>query len=276
MPDRLPQFSRKTVLAAVDFLPLNQGQFSRFLQDLGPEYFNWVRHEDVSVEKRHSDLIEMYDSDPAQKLADGEYLSEFVVETAASYVPEPQPEYAWAVSSEETSRMKLIRVFKAALERDGFTVVSRKLRRILPVELGVAAAEDEITRMLSNPTFEVSRGHLAQALDSHGRGNWAAANSQIRSFYEGLLDDFANSIDPTLASGSGEARRQRLASEGFLSTALNEWSHDGKNFLNGLMKRLHPHGAHPGLSDEKDSTFRLHVVLLTARHLLERWSAGRP
>src|SRR5690348_14472645 len=86
VPDRPPRFSRKTVLAAVDALPFNQGQFSRFLQDLGPEYFNWVRHEDVSVGKRQSDLIEMYDEDPVRKLADGEYFSESLVEAAASHV----------------------------------------------------------------------------------------------------------------------------------------------------------------------------------------------
>jgi len=33
-------------------------------------------------------------------------------------------------------------------------------------------------------------------------------------------------------------------------------------------RRLHHHGAHPSLSDENDSTFRLHLVLLVARLLL--------
>ena len=34
--------------------------------------------------------------------------------------------------------------------------------------------------------------------------------------------------------------------------------------------RLHPQGPHPWLSDEHDSTFRLHLVLLTAQLLLNR------
>jgi hypothetical protein len=153
--------------------------------------------------------------------------------------------------------------------------VNKALRRVLPVELGIAAAEDEVSRMLSQPAFRLSRGHLNQALDAHGRGDWAAANSQTRAFYEALLDDFAIAIDAATAERTSEARRQRLATEGFLRTDLNEWGSEGKNFINGLMKRLHPHGAHPGLSDEKDSTFRLHTVLLTARYLLERWEAGR-
>jgi integrase len=45
----------------------------------------------------------------------------------------------------------------------------------------------------------------------------------------------------------------------------------GGGFVNGLAKRLHPQGSHPGLSDQEDSTFRLHTVLLTARLLLERF-----
>ena len=145
------------------------------------------------------------------------------------------------------------------------------------MELGIAAAEDEVTRLLKVGPFPTSRGHLDQALDAHGRGDWAAANSQIRSFYESLFDEIAIAIDPTMAGpGKGEARRARLATEGFLQTELNEWSNDGKNFVNGLMKRLHPHGSHPGLSDEADSTFRLHIVLLTARWFLARYEAGRP
>jgi hypothetical protein len=273
VPDRPPRFSRKTVLAAVDALPFNQGQFSRFLQDLGPEYFNWVRHEDVSVGKRQSDLIEMYDEDPVRKLADGEYFSESLVEAAASHVPDPPKLYPW--EQHPTEERDVIKKFRAVLERDGFTIVDRTLRSVMPVELGVAAAEDEVSRILARPEFELSRGHLSQALDAHARGDWAAANSQTRAFYEALLDDFAKAIDPSIANGGSEARRQRLAKEGFLRTDLNEWGAEGKNFINGLMKRLHPHGAHPGLSDEKDSTFRLHVVLLTARLLLERWEARR-
>ena len=60
---------------------------------------------------------------------------------------------------------------------------------------------------------------------------------------------------------------------GFLSRHLNEWADNGTGFVNGLVKRLHPQGAHPGLSDEEDSTFRLHVILLTARMLITRFDA---
>jgi hypothetical protein len=66
-------------------------------------------------------------------------------------------------------------------------------------------------------------------------------------------------------------RRSKLASLGFLSQSLNEWDNNGLGFIKGLVKRLRPHGSHPGLSDQEDSAFRLHTVLVTARLLLVRF-----
>jgi hypothetical protein len=101
---------------------------------------------------------------------------------------------------------------------------------------------------------------------------------QFRSFLDGLLDEIAERIDPAATNlPSGQARRTKLAASGFLSRPLNEWDDNGHGFINGLVKRLHPHGSHPGLSDQDDSTFRLHTVLLTARLLLVRfdtWGAS--
>jgi hypothetical protein len=91
-----------------------------------------------------------------------------------------------------------------------------------------------------------------------------------------LLDGIAEHLDPTASTlGSGQLRRTKLAALEFLSIPLNEWNNDGKGFINGLVKRLHPQGAHPGLSDEEDCTFRLHVVLLTAALLLRRFDKWR-
>jgi len=88
-----------------------------------------------------------------------------------------------------------------------------------------------------------------------------------------LLDDIAIKLDPTSeALTSSENRRERLATmqPPFLRADLNEWGGNGKNFINGVLKRLHPDGPHPGLSNEEDSTFRLHLVILVARLLLRR------
>ena len=60
----------------------------------------------------------------------------------------------------------------------------------------------------------------------------------------------------------------------FLSPSLNEVPSQGgsndKTYVSGLMNRLHPQGPHPGLSDEEDSTFRYHTVIIFARYLLKR------
>ncbi|HCH73379.1 MAG TPA: hypothetical protein DFK19_18255, partial [Ochrobactrum sp.] len=62
----------------------------------------------------------------------------------------------------------------------------------------------------------------------------------------------------------------------FLLADYNEWSPDGKKspFVQALMSRMHPHGGHPGLSEEEDATFRLQINLVTARLFLRRLDRG--
>jgi hypothetical protein len=162
-----------------------------------------------------------------------------------------------------------------SIERDGFIIDENGvLRRALPEVIDLPAADDEVHILLDRHRFATTKGHLDQAIRAHSEGNWAAANSQFRTFLESLFDEIALLVDPTNApaTGIGNARRQLLANlpAPFLSRDLNEWSDDGKNFVNGTFRRLHPQGSHPGLSDEEDSTFRLHLVLLTARFFLRR------
>lgn len=126
-------------------------------------------------------------------------------------------------------------------------------------------------QLMSKYGLTTPKGHLQHALDAHARGNWAAANGQIRTFFDALLDAIAEGVYASAATlATGHPRRAKLASHGFLSIPLNEWDNDGKGYINGLVRRLHPAGPHPGLSDEDDSTFRLHTVLLTTTLLLRR------
>ena len=120
-------------------------------------------------------------------------------------------------------------------------------------------------------------GHLDQAVEAHTRGDWAACNSQLRTFLESLFDDIARNIRPQEATQrqTSENRRALLADVGFLAVDRNEWTADGKNYINGLFKMLHTEGSHPGLSDEDHSTFRLHIILVTARTFLRRLYYGR-
>ena len=135
-------------------------------------------------------------------------------------------------------------------------------------------ADNEVNVLLESLGFNTPKGHLEQAITNHSNGNWAAANSQLRTFLEALFDEIALAVDNGNASTvqTGESRRQFLAKTqpAFFVEPLGEWSNDGKNFVNGVFKRLHPSGSHPGLSDEEDCTFRLHLVLITARYFLRR------
>ena len=170
--------------------------------------------------------------------------------------------------------------FERALERDGFSVTwdseeRAALRPSLPVELG-PEIDDEVHHVLEARGLATLRGHLDQALSAHVRGDWAASNGQLRAFMEGLLDDIAELLCPNVtASHTSENRRAILGKIGFLSEERREWSDDGKNYINGLFKMLHSEGSHKGLSDIEHSTFRLHLVLLTARLFLRRLNDWR-
>jgi hypothetical protein len=141
----------------------------------------------------------------------------------------------------------------------------------LPPIFGFTGANDEVHALISDLGFIVPSGHLTQAVDAHARGDWAAANSQIRTFTESLLDEiaFMLGVDPN-RSLSSENRRAALGNIGFLSQPRNEWSVDGKNYVNGLFKMFHTEGSHPGLSDEEHCTFRLQTALVTSRMFLRR------
>jgi hypothetical protein len=209
------------------------------------------------------------DQYPDRRLDEGELLADVIVEEALSLLPPEGPERSWSGSPIQLTRAAALR---SALERDGLTFSDGDLRRILPSEVQMPEAKNEVDRLLSKYEMVTANGHLDQARDAHGRGDWGAANGQLRTFFDALLDSLAEKLDPTARDlRSGQPRRERLAKLGFLSADLNEWSSDGKNFINGLMRRLHPQGSHPGLSGDGDSTFRLQIVLVTARLLLTRF-----
>jgi hypothetical protein len=165
-----------------------------------------------------------------------------------------------------------------ALRQDGIDIIDGRLVRSFPAELDLPEAKDELHGLLERFDFSTSLGHLDQSLSAHARGQWASANANLRTFFESLLDDISFHLWPDASAdkNTSHARRELLAqgsheSPPFLLSELNEWQLGGRGgFLRGIWERLHPDGSHPGLSDEEDSTLRLHVVLLVARHLLRR------
>jgi len=161
-----------------------------------------------------------------------------------------------------------------SLEHDGYILDQKGLRRKLPDQIPITTQENELIELLNQFGFTVAKGHYEQAVAAHARGDWAAANAQLRSFVEEFLDRIAEAIVPGSYS-SGHERRVALAKAGFLKSDLNEWSDDGKGFFQGFWKRLHPQGSHPGLSEKDDSTFRLHIVIVTMHYIARRFAAYR-
>lgn len=272
-------FSRPTVIAAIDVLSacFAQATASAFLIELGPDVYRDVRDEKVSTLKRMNDLKVFIDDHPGHVADDGP-LETVVVEKAAGFLSgaDPMsPGWEWCEPEDLPPAPKR---FKRRLEQDGYVIVNGALRRMLPIDVALPEAASEMQQLLERHGLGTAQEHLDQAFDAHARGNWASANAQLRTFFDALLDGIAAHLDPDAANlQSGQPCRAKLAAKGFLSVPLNEWGDDGKGFINGLVRRLHPQGAHPGLSDEEDSTFRLHVVLLTAGLLLRRFdrSTGR-
>lgn len=265
----MAQFSRRMILAATDLMASWGHTFiDRFLLEYGLE--NTVtgnsRADRANALGRH--LI----ANPDALSEDGENLTDSVVgqlvENAVCASKDGYPrEFSFDVFRQNYPALH------RGLERDGFTVEDGQLRRALPEALDLPKADDEVHALLNQYGFAVSRGHLDQGIAAHARGDWAAANAQFRPFIESLFDSIAEHLAGGAAvPPAGNQRRIWLANRNppFFLAGLNEWDGQGHGFIEAFFKRLHPAGAHPGLSDEDDSTFRLHLVLLVARNLLRR------
>lgn len=108
--------------------------------------------------------------------------------------------------------------FCRRLRVDGFVITDGNLRRSLPEDVNLPATQNELDRLLVKHSFVVPAGHLKQAIEAHADGNWAAANSQIRTFLDALFDEIAVRLDPnSISLGSGQSRRTKLAAKGFLA-----------------------------------------------------------
>jgi len=267
---KIQSFTRPTTVAAIEFLgeALTQAQFDQLVIRL--ELENEIPSgPSKSVTAKSVLLAHITNRHPTQivsTLNGPMTLSEAVVHEA---VEATMPKFANKIEQER---------FLRGLALDGYVIFRDEhskipaLRRALPEEIDLPATDDEVHQLLKHFGFLIPQGHLDQAIAAHTRGNWAAANSQIRTFLESLISEIASNIDPQKSSelSSSENYRCWLAEQGFLSTSNNEWTRDGKNYLNGLFKMLHTDGSHPGLSDEEHSTFRLHLSLITSRVLLRR------
>lgn len=158
----------------------------------------------------------------------------------------------------------------------GETKITMTLVRMLPEcvpGLDFREAESEVMMLLDRSRFHVAKGHLNQAISAFQRGEWSSANGELRNFYESYLNEIAHDLGYSGVEDS-KARRDFLGKiqPPFLLEEYNEWSPNKSQFVQGLMSRMHPHGGHPGLSEEEDATFRLQISLVTARLFLRRYN----
>jgi hypothetical protein len=272
---RAKPFSRPTLIAAIELLEQHsQARFNQLVLRLGLEA-EIGSDTGLSVAKKCDLLgrIVVQSTDLVLDTLDGTMtLGEAVVREAVQLV-KPESTFPRQVA------------FERGLARDGYVVAVDEddyhkpptLRTALPEEIQLPDTDDEVHQLLKALQFTTPLGHLDQAIEAHTRGEWAACNSQLRTFLESLFDETARIVRPQEAAQrpTSENRRALLAEAGFLAVDRNEWTTDGKNYINGLFKMLHTEGSHPGLSDEDHSTFRLHVVLVTARTFLRRLHYGR-
>jgi hypothetical protein len=265
---RAKPFSRPTLIAAVELLENHtQARFNQVVLRLGLED-EIDSGTALSVAKKCDMLgrVVVQRADDVLDTLDGNMtLGEAVVREAVNLL-RAEPRFPREIA------------LGRGLARDGYVVTfgdygrDPTSRAALPEEVQLPETDDEVHQLLKALQFTTPLGHLDQAVEAHTRGDWAACNSQLRTFLESLFDEIARNVRPQDAAQrpTSENRRALLASVDFLAVNRNEWTSDGRNYINGLFKRLHTEGSHPGLSNEDHSTFRLHVVLITARTFLRR------
>ena len=87
------------------------------------------------------------------------------------------------------------------------------------------------------------------------------------------MEEFFNKAQAIVCPGqysSANEQKIALAKAGFFIDSYNEYLFNGTGFIEGFWKRLHPEGSHPGLSEQSDSTFRLHLVIFVVNYLILR------
>lgn len=271
------KFHRMTVNAAADILSevYNQTTYEGLTVGWG-----FANNQDVSVRMKMSSLARIAtEEEPEVLTAKGKVgLAQAMIEKAIAV-----PERIQSQNSETWATLQ------AGLRFDGFEIVEHVsliegegffgepkqkteliLRRMLPQEVpetDFREAESEVIALLNKHDFKIPLGHLQQAFLNFSGGHWAAANSSMRSFYEGYLEKISDALGYT-GKPNAFNRREFLekCKPPFLLSRYNE-----PKYVQGLMTRMHTEGPHPGLSGEDDCTFRLQMTLINARLFLRRF-----
>lgn len=199
---RTNHFTRPTITSAVTLLEteLVQSKFNHLVLRLALE--RQISDDgSVSVSKKAAQLGRAVLTMPNQlvQTLDGTVtLAEATVREAVA---------STRASSASTAQERFVR----ALGLDGFVVEWNDcgqpplMRAALPSEINLPQTDDETHQLLRGFNFQVALGHLDQAIEAHTRGDWAAANSQTRTFLEDLFDEIAATVDAHGAAAAGSS-----------------------------------------------------------------------
>jgi hypothetical protein len=264
-------FSRNTIYEALD--PLTRktnADIEAFALRYGLERYLEGDSKRAKVNALVRHLIDLNQQNPT-------VVDEIVKDLVSEYLREIKSSLNPWEDDDDSRFAKEFPRLSRSLERDGFTVVNYELKMQFPKSVSVVKNEDEVFSLLDKHGFTIPRKHLEQAIEAHANGRWEAANGQLRAFLEGLFDEMADKIYGSDAKNQpSTVKRDWLGRTNppLFDPNLNEIANDGKNFINGLFKRLHPAGPHAGSSDSEDSTFRLHLVLFSASYYLRKFDRG--
>lgn len=158
---------------------------------------------------------------------------------------------------------KFDRQLLSALRAEGYEIVNGKMIPAPPLQL-MAESVGHLQVLLHHKNLLVAEGHLIQAVDNYQRGNWAACNAQLRALLEEICNvlcvghsDHPNAERPPTGGGA----RKRLEAIGLLSRKESE-------FVQSWFSILHTEGAHPGLSSQEDTRWRLYVTVSTSHWMV--------
>ncbi|MDD9309812.1 hypothetical protein PUS82_00505 [Cytobacillus firmus] len=174
---------------------------------------------------------------------------------------------------EETNEFRNYPELRRLLLKDGFVIEESKLIRTFETDIDFQTNETLLERLLNKHNLTTAKGHYNQASNAFNRGDWAACNAQLRTYVEELMIKLAEKITGKDFKDKSYQAKIALskANPPIFYRELNEWKDNRTGYFETFWDRLSPHGSHPGLSDEDDSIFRLHLVQISTLEILKRF-----
>ena len=254
MPASMAEFllSSKSIAVLAEAIEAENTATTMGTLFLKAEVDGWEPSEPANKQDRAVKLLKNLRSDNSKEAnAGATELSRLVL---AAGKPKPYG------TSEPTAHWQALR---DALAADGWEF-DEASDQLVPTVPGLPVTDEVswIETDLRRRGWNTAASHYCQAIDAFASGNWASANSQLRTFFEELVLK-AGDVPPNSAAGQVQKAFDALHD-------ANKLVDGEKQFGKALWKLLHANGSHPGLSDQDESRFRLLALTGYARYLLSR------